>query len=1052
MCRLKRAHAAALVILMLVLTGSRAQAQAPQDLLATPDNHPIHGMTWPSISPDGSRLCFTYLGDLWTVPANGGTATRLTIHEALDASSRWSPDGKWIAFTSTRNGNADVFIIPSEGGDAREVTFHSGNDWLCDWAPDGKSLVFYSIRDTRTFSLYSVDLTTHAVKQLTKEIQDADRFAAWSPDGGTIAYTRGGQPWWRPWYKGSVAARTCLLNLKSGDIRYLVKTDSQQFWPLFSADGKFVYVTCIYGKGSTTPNIFRVPTDGGAPVAITHYATDAVRYPAISHNGAKLVYLWNGDLYTTTADGKDVRKIDIAAHSDDKINNQQRVHLTQEATELEISPNGKQIALVLRGTLWTMPIAGGDAQRLTKEEESDGDIIWSPDNSKLAFISDRGARTDLYSIDVNTKAITRITDDPDTKSNPTWSPDGKWIAYAKAGAEAGLYVVSSVGGTPRRLAAGNGDNQFGIGVTSHCWSPDSRWIAFSRMDRLENRDLWIVPVVGGAPINVTRYPGNNVGPLFTSDGRRLLFISDRNGPPLLFQITLLPDEEAAMAMAAEEDHEHPPKAPDHSKNVQIDFVDIHLRARQVIPPLGALEDYQPTPDGKRVLVHIGNMFWVGPITGGPALQLAGDEEEGGLRILPDGSRFFYIGAGGTVRSQPLAPGGSASTVAFSADLSFDRRAQYRHAFNEFYRRFGAAFYDSKLHGANWRALRDHYEPFLEAVGTPEEFAMVLWQMVGTVNSSHSEIAPAPGPPGPQTASLGLFFDDNYSGPGLKVAAVLPKGPADRAISRVSAGEYILSIDSTDVKMTEDFYKLLQDKAGKTVTLQVNSTPVKEGARTVKIRPITSAIWSNLQYEADVVHDRELVNTLSDGKLAYIRIKQMDQPSLRQFERELWGDAQDKQGLILDVRENGGGNTHDAVLTDLERRVYGYTTPRDGERQSQPQKAWTHPIVLLADQNSYSDAELLAAGFRALKLGKIVGVPTPGYVIGTYEARLIDGTTFRLPSWGFTTVDGKNLENMGVAPDIYVENSPNDVAKGVDRQLYTAVETAMKDVATAPKGN
>jgi len=1016
--------------------------KADSGLLAAAYDRPIRGMGWPALSPDGRMLCFTYLGDLWTVPTSGGAAARLTIHEALDAYPRWSPDGKFIAFTSLRTGNADVFIVPSSGGAARQVTFNSANDWVNDWSPDGKKLLFYSMRDTKAFAMYSIDLRTRAVKRLTND-EEPLRFGAWSPDGKTIAYSRSGQPWWRPWYRGSVASHIVVEDLATSKVHTLFKANTQQFWPLYSPDSKSLYVTTVLG-GVNTPNLYRVPVEGGEPKQITKYTTDAVRYPTIARNGSLLAYVYNGGIWTTKPDGTDTHEVDIVASSDDKTNNQERMTLKDSATQSELSPDGKQLALVLRGDIWLVPSSGGDTKQLTDDPSNDDDLSWSPDGTKLAFVSDRGNQPNVYTIDVKTKALTKLTNDGDAKSTIEWSPDGKYVSFAKAGSQSGLYLIPGGGGTARQLAAGNGNNNYGIGLTGYAWSPDSRWVGFERMDRYQTRDIWVIPTVGGVETNVTRYPGNNVSCTFTKDGKNLLFISDRNNGLQLFRLPLETEDDAQPADDAAAKKQ--PKV-DRSKDVKIDFTDISQRAQQINLPVPFVTDYAPTPDSQRVVVQDAGNFWIAGIKGGGVQPLTAGETGSNIEFTPDGQRFFYLGANGTPRSLGVGfgPPQSPSVVAFSADLVFDRRAQYRQAFNEFYRRFGAAFYDAKLHGVNWSALRDKYEPLLQGVGTPEEFANLLSEMVGEVNSSHSEIGAASRVSGPKTATLGIFYDDSYTGPGLKVANVMPKGPADHASTRLNPGDYVLSVNGTDVAMTEEYYETLQDKAGKTVDLLVNSKPTKDGARTIKVKAIDLAEWMGLEYEARVRQRRAEVEKLSGGRLAYIHIPLMDQPSLKKFERELYSDGLNKEGLILDIRGNGGGNTHDQILQALSKHVYGYVQPRDGVRQTQPLRAFTKPIVLLIDQDSFSDAEIFPAGFRALKLGKIVGVPTPGYVIGTYDSQLIDGTHIRLPSWGNYTLDGKNLENLGIPPDITVENRPEDVAAGKDRQLETAVATALKEL-------
>lgn len=1035
-------------------TNKTTDANAQHDLLTPPVEQPLHGGFTPALSPDGKKICFSYKGNLWTVSSSGGLASRLTIHVGFDGRPRWSPDGKWIAFVSNRTGNQDMFIIPSEGGSPRQVTWYGRGNIIADWSPDGQKLLFFSARDSDEFlynafttpeaqtNLYTIDLHTLALQKLTFDSEPvAD--GAFSPNGKLLAYRRSGQPTWRPWYRGSDSAQIVVKDLAAGTVKTLLASNAQQFYPLFSADGKSLFVTTLNG-GSNTPNLWRVPLAGGNPKQVTKYKTDAVRSPQIARNGSLITYLYEGDIYTVKPDGSDAKKVNILVHTDDKVNMQQRQTLTGGAITM-MSPDGKLIALILKGAIWVMSSTGGEAKRLTAQDGSYDDIAWSPDSSHLAVVSDRGGQTDVYSLDVTTKALTRLTNDEAAESDTQWSPDGKYVSYTKAGPQAGLYIAPAAGGSAeRRVAESGGNNTFFRGIVNHSWSPDSRWLAFSRSDKILTLDIWVVPVVGGIPVNITHYPGENIEPKFTRDGSRILFITRRNAVMQLCQVSLEKPAEPSQRRGA--------TRRDRSSDVRIDFDGIQDRA-EVVPNFTGLVDFEPTPDAQRAVVHLQNgIFLVVGLNGGQVQQVSLQPEApetSGVTFAPDGSRFYFTGVDGTAHALPLGPFPPANSISipFSADYVSDKQLLFQQAFLEFWRNFGAGFYDPGMHGVNWKALRDKYESLLPGIATPEEFTAILSNMVGEVNSSHSEVSAGSGvPPGPAQPTLGLVYDYAYSGPGLKVSAVMPDGPTDQPGAHLHQGDYILSIDGVEVLNNEAYYQTIQNKQGKPVDLLVNSKPSKDGARSIKVRPISAVKYEDLDYEARVKHTREQVSKLSSGKFAYIHIREMSAQSLVRFDRELWGDAYLKDGLVLDIRGNGGGNTHDAILQELSQHVYGYTRQRDSITETQPERIWTKPIVLLINENSFSDAEVFPQGFRSLHLGKIVGVPTPGYVIGVREATLLDGTHYRIPTSAFYTIDGRNMENLGIEPDINVINSPEDTALHKDRQLEAAIEVLLNQVA------
>jgi len=1029
----------ALAVLLLVISITNAYPQGA--LLPVPPDKPAIGMRNPAISPDGSTICFSYLGDLWTVPSTGGVATRLTIFPALNSYPRWSPDGKWIAFASDRDGGYQIYIIPAEGGEVRQITYDTVGNFPNAWSPDGTKILFTSMRDTRFSQQYEIDVRTGVVKTLTHDDMFT-RYGVYSPDGKTIAYDRCGliAYWWRPLYKGSANFDIYTKNLETGDIHRVTDYIGNDMWPMYGATGKHIY----YVTDQLTPgvdNLVKIPSDGGKPELVTDWKSDVIRYPDISRNGKVIVYERKGHIYTVSTSGGPSKLVPIIIRTDDRVNNIVHLNLTNNATEAEISPDGKTLALVIRGDIWTIPAdKGGDATRLTSNGAKNFDISWSPDSSKLVFVSNQKVYYNIYTIDVKTKEVKTIAEDDTDKNNPMFSPDGKYISYLRSGKQGGLYVIKSDGtGTPLRVAKSDGNNLFDIGITDYSWSPDSKWLAFARRDPTNTWDTWIVPAAGGQEVNVTQYPQENLSPEWTSDGKYLVFFSNRDGQDDVYEVPLQRQKDD------DDSSSDKSKKPEEKKpvTVTIDFQGIENRAKRITTQ--GTQGFQLTPDGKTVVFVSGSNYWSVPVTGGSVTKITSDNQAVGLpRFAQDSDKFWALGPNGTVRLITRS-NGSIQNIAFDASMEKDLRQERLEEFNDFWRLLKVGYYDPTMHGTDWDAARKEYEPFLASVGTPEEFAIVLSEMVGTLNSSHSEISPAPGPSFPQTADLGLTFDENYPGPGLKVTDYMPKGPDDDLGPKVKPGEYVMQIDGHDVSWNESMYNYLLGKAGKDVTLLVNSKPDTTGARTVKLKAINFSKWMDLEYERIVHQNRELVNKLSDNRLAYINIRAMDQPSLKKMERELWDKYRNKEGLILDIRDNGGGSTHDDILAQLSRKEYAYTEPRDAPPSSQPYKQWSKPIVLLIDQNSASDAEIFPAGFRALKLGKIIGMPTPGYVIGTYDDKLQDGTGFRIPMWGWYLLNGEDLENRGVKPDIEVDITPKDIAEHKDSQLEAAVNYLLKEL-------
>lgn len=1038
---------------MLGLMGSSGAAQDRQ-ILKEPERTEIVGMNTPALSPDGRVICFSYRGDLWTVSAEGGEARRLTIHPAHDAYPRWSPDGAWIAFASSRypsqSSNYDVFIMPSSGGEPRRLTYHTANDYPCDWSADGKRILLQAIRQRDGWQAIELDIETGRTRSLTSE-RGLVRYAAYSPDNKRIAYALGARTatWWRPLYRGSANMDIWVKDLEAGSVQRVSTYEGMDMWPMFSADGASVcYVSDVLTPGA--PNLVMAALREPRPVRLTGHEVGAVTWPSIARDGRHIVYLHEGSLYLYSFERNSSRKVTVMVASDVATNRVRRVTLRNGATELEVAPDGETLGLVVRGDVWSVPAKGGEAERLTRDPSHDYDFVWSPDGKSIAFVSDRSGAFGVYVMDAKTHAVRPVAVGEHESGSPQFSPDNKYISWLASGPEGGLYTAPVDGsGPPVRVAHSAGNNRFGVGIASYAWSPDGRWLAFSRRDRRNTTDIWIVPAVGGEAVNVTRYPGSNDAPRWSSDGKFLVFLSSRErsqGMDLYALPLLKPSRRESTGSGGE------------GREVRIDFEDIHLRARR-LTTLGVTA-FELSPDGKMAfgLASFGagpDVFAV-PLGGGPLQRLSTTGDHAGPpRFGAKASgRFWCLTSGGGVRSYAQQAGGwQPSAVSFEAFVELDRGAELRQSFHEFWRSIRSGFYDPDMHGVDWTRVRERYERLLAGVETPEEFAFfVLAPMAGELNASHMEILPPTRGDEPEVAELGLEYDETHDGPGVRVTGFLRDGPASDNGPLIKPGEYILRIQGEEVTWGERLWKALAGRAGKETELVVNASPSEEGARTLKITPAPSQRIRELRYEEEVRQARAAATRLSGGRVAYIRIQAMDPPSLSRFERELWSETEGAEALVLDVRDNGGGSTHDAVLATLSRTLYGFTKPRDGEPSTQPWRLWTGPIALLVNENSASDTELLALGFQHLRLGPVIGRPTPGYVIGTYSATLQDGTSYRIPMWGWYDVAMAELENRGVKPDILVENGAAEPGSPEDRQLQEAVKELLRLLEKPEAGN
>lgn len=1036
----------------------------------------------PAPSPDGSKIAFSYHGDIWVVAADGGRALRLTVHEAYDYLPRWSPDGKEIAFSSSRFGNDDVFVIPAEGGKAERLTFMSASDMVCDWTPDGKSVVFSSRRDWKPHRvpvLYSVPRSGGTPTVLMPEFGNEGAF---SPDGQWVAFTTGYRSyWWRKNYRGAANNEILIWNRENGEFKQITEHLGNDAHPMWSSDGSAVYYLSDEGGSD---DIWRVDIASGERRQITNHA-GRVRFPCISAYGSLLAYEYETDIYTLAADGGRPAKLSIIAPSDSKFNTIERKTFSRSADEMEPSPDNKEIGLVVRGELFVMKEKGGKANRLTDSSARDYDFVWNKEGTALVFASDRSGNYDLYMIESGdpeekklSRALsfkmTKLTEDAADEHNPRFSPDGKKLAYIRGVAQMRIIDLESKEDT---LLLD------GWAMPDFSWSPDGQWMAFDRNDEEFNSDVWIVPSAGGDPINISRHPDDDVNPIWSPDGRKLAFISKHSsgrggGDNVDVYMVFLrreDHEKTAEDWELEEEAKKAKKGKDAAKKkdegekkdkekkeekpkveVKIDFEDIHLRIRRVTSQTGYKYSIRFSPDSKTIAFtsdNTGQMeLWTIKWDGKEMKQLTkGGTFPTSVRWGKDGKKIYYLRRGGTVQSVP-AGGGAPKGHSFQARMTIDHPAERKQKYEEAWRVLNDRFYDPDFHGADWPAIREKYRPWALAAVETHDFNTVVNLMFGELDASHMGIrGPSGDGPSDSTGMLGVKFDEGYAGPGLKVESVLKNGPCDKVASKVEPGEYILEIDGEAVSLNTNLHELLVDTVDRKVVLTVAGSPDADEKRRAVVRPVSLGQIGNLLYEEAVTQRREMTHKLGNDKIGYLHVRGMGQPWLERFERELYSEAHGKDAIIIDVRNNGGGWTTDMMLAMLQVKPHAYTIPRNGPRgypisERLPLYAWWKPIAVMCNEYSYSNAEIFSWAIKTLGRGPVIGQQTNGAVISTGGYGLIDGSYIRVPGRGWyvygTTID---QERNGCPPDIVVKVLPGDEAAGVDRQLERAVQELMKKV-------
>ena len=1063
------------IVVLLSLLSFVTLGQAPKEALPY--------FAEPSISPDRSEIAFVSGGDIWTVPTAGGEARLLVAHSANESRPIYSPDGKKLAFGSNRTGGGDIYVLTLATGDLKRLTFDDGNDQLDGWSRDGRWVYFTSSsKDISGMSdIFRVSSEGGTPMQVTADRYTSEFFAAPSPDGKALAFAARGNSagqWWRKGHSHLDESELWLLN--DGKYEQLTERGAKQQWPMWSANGRTIFFT---SDRSGAQNLWSKAINGQAK-QLTKFTSGRVLWPTISYDGKTIVFernfgIWKFD--TATGQTAEIPTTRRGAPTGPSI---EHLALTNGFQDLALSPDGKKVAFVARGEIFAASSKdGGDAVRVTRSVAAESDVVWSPDSKRIAYVSERGSVPHLFLFDFPTNTETQLTNGTGADAVPRFSPDGKLIAFVRDGGELRVYETDSK--QERKLADAKMERSPFLNNRSFAWSPDSKWLAFSAVSNKSFRNIYAIQASGGEAKQISSLASNSGSSIsWSPDGTYLLFQTVmRTESGQIARVDLLPrtpkfredqfrdlfKEEAPRNPAIERRAQTPPPqaqqpaetADKKPANKAVEIVFDGIRQRLSLLPVGVdVASLTISQDGKTLLMSASAEGQTNLYTW--SLDELGREQSVARQLTstpgfktdaqfsPDGKEVYFLEQGrvSVINMDTRLPRPLSVTAELDVDFNQEKLAVFKQAWTL----QRDHFYDDKYHGANWDAVRAEYEPRIAGARTPDEMRRILSLMVGELNASHLGVS-APFTGGNQTApvgKLGVRFDRNeYESNGrLKITEVIALGPAAIA-DGIKVGDYLLAVEGARIDAQTNLDELLQYKTNRRVALTVSSSADGSSPREVVVRPTTTGTEKGLLYRQWVEDCRAYVAKVSNGRLGYVHMPDMSAQSLAQLYTDLDDDNHAREGVVVDVRNNNGGFVNVYAIDVLARRGYLTMTqrglPSAPARSYLGQRSLESPTILVTNQHSLSDAEDFTEGYRSLKLGKVVGEPTSGWIIYTWNSSLLDGSGFRMPRVRVQDNSGQTMELNPRPVDIPVTRPVGESYTGRDSQLDAAVKELLKQL-------
>ncbi len=1057
----------------------------------------------PAISPDGQTILFTYKGDIYSVPASGGTAIPLTISESYEFAPVWSHDGKSIAFASDRYGNFDVYEMPAGGGEAKRLTFHSNREIPGSFTADDKSVFFSAYRQDPVTNaqfpiplmseLYSVPVTGGRVTQVLP-VPAID--ATVNSTGDKIIYhdLKGYESEWRKHHTSSVTRDIWVYDLKSKKYTQLTQFKGEDRNPVFdSNDNDFYYLSEQNGSF----NVFKSSlSDPSKNIALTHFTKHPVRFLTRSRNNT-LCFSFDGQVYTMQP-GNEPKKVIMHIGEDGRSPLDKIVPVNEGFTEVKLSPNGKEFVYVFRGEIFVTSMEGGITKRITNTPWQERSVSFSHDGRSLVYAAEVDNNWNVYTASIIRKeepyfyASTVLKTEPvvitpEEEYQPAFSPDGKEVAYLEN--RVTLKVINLATKQTRTIMPADKNYSYADGDQYYQWSPDGKWflVQFGYPERIFTPEIGLVSSDGKGEIhNLTLSGYNNYVPKWTMDGKMMIWGSDREGArqqsgdlisadvygmfftKAAFDRYKLSKEELALVKEQEEKLEKEKKKAEEKaksekkgketesaktekdstkKEVIIDWENLIERKSKLTIHTSPANDWILSKDGEKLfyltVFDKGNDLWVTELrTKETKLFTKLGVKKAGMELSTDGKFILLLADGKPMKVD--AESGKSEPLKITGEMELKPSDEKKYIFDHCWRQFKEKFYVADLQGVDWDFYYREYKKFLPFINNNYDFAEMLSEMLGEVNASHTGCYfRSGGPNTDQTADLGIFYDYNYTGNGLKVAEVIEGGPLDKATSKIKAGHVIEKIDGQMLTDSLDFYQLLNRKVGKLTLLSVYD-PSGNTRWEETVKPVSVQEVIELLYKRWVNNRRKEVDSLSGGKIGYVHVRSMDDASMRVVFEEALGRNIEKKALIVDTRFNGGGNIHEQLSDFLNGKKYIDIIPHGQYVGSEPYDKWTKPSIVLTGESNYSDAHLFPVAYKLKEIGKTLGMPVPG--TGTFvwwEDQIDPSLVYGIPMGGWRTPDGKFCENNQLEPDIMVRNEPDKLSSGHDQQIEAAVKELLK---------